>query len=103
MKSISIIVAALAVGAFADLHTQGVCIDKPAKGVEVYNQAATEQACTAYKNRNTGNKQWDKCPDCTLKNEQDLLYYCESQGWHIGGDELHYYCNQHGAAGSIAW
>ncbi|KAJ5205917.1 hypothetical protein N7491_003459 [Penicillium cf. griseofulvum] len=103
MKSISLIVAALAAGAFADIHTQGVCIDTPGKGVEVYNRAATEKACGAYKNRNTGSNQWDQCPDCTIKNEKDLLYYCESQGSHIGGDELHYYCTQNGAGDSVAW
>jgi hypothetical protein len=27
---------------------------------------ATNCACTYYKNRNTGDNQWDKCPDCTF-------------------------------------
>ncbi|KAJ5103583.1 hypothetical protein N7532_004112 [Penicillium argentinense] len=101
--SVSLVIAAFAAGALADLHTQGVCIDTPGEGVEVYNKAATEKACDAYKNRNTGSNQWDQCPDCTLKNEKDLLYYCESQGSHIGGDELHYYCTQNGAADSVVW
>ncbi|KAB8227621.1 hypothetical protein ETB97_010612 [Aspergillus alliaceus] len=99
--SISLLIAALTAGVVADLHTTGVCIDQ--KGADVYNRAATEKACAAYKKRNTGNEQWDQCPDCTLKNERDLLYYCESAGKHIGGDELHYYCTQNGAADSVAW
>ncbi|OJJ78793.1 uncharacterized protein ASPGLDRAFT_30381 [Aspergillus glaucus CBS 516.65] len=103
MVSIPFIVAALATSAFADIHTQGVCIDTPGSGVQVYNKAATEKTCDAYKNRNTGSKQWDQCPDCTLKSERDLLYYCESEGEHIGGDELNYYCTQNGAGDSVAW
>ncbi|GJC97448.1 hypothetical protein ColKHC_06274 [Colletotrichum higginsianum] len=35
---------------------------------------ATKCACNYYKNRNTGNNQWDKCPDCTFMN-----YYCEKK------------------------
>ncbi|EAU32137.1 conserved hypothetical protein [Aspergillus terreus NIH2624] len=103
MVSTSIIIAALAVGAVADLHTQGVCVDTPGKGVQVYNRNATESACRAYKARNTGDEQWDQCPDCTLQSERDLLYYCESKGSHIGGDELNYYCTQGGAGDSVAW
>ncbi|KAJ0421250.1 hypothetical protein BJY00DRAFT_312163 [Aspergillus carlsbadensis] len=99
----SLIIAAIAAGAFADLHTQGVCIDTPGSGVEVYNKAATEKACANYRNRTTGSEQWDRCPDCTLLNEKDLLYYCESKDRHIGGDELNYYCKQNGAGDSVAW
>ncbi|BCS23591.1 uncharacterized protein APUU_40035A [Aspergillus puulaauensis] len=98
----SLIFAALAAGVVADLHTQGVCIDTPGEGV-VYNRDATEKACEAYKNRNTGSEQWDTCPDCTVLNEKDLLYYCESKDGHIGGDELNYYCTQNGAGDSVAW
>lgn len=27
---------------------------------------ATKCACEAYRNRNTGDNQWDQCPDCTF-------------------------------------
>jgi hypothetical protein len=39
----------------ADLHKEGLCIDKIG-GQYVYNADAT----------NTGDKQWDKCPDCKM-------------------------------------
>lgn len=84
-----------------DLYPLGGCVLNTLQ--DVYNKAATEKACNAYKNRNTGNNQWDHCPDCTLLNDQNLLYYCESKGMHIGGDELHYYCTQNGAGDSVAW
>ncbi|TQN68379.1 hypothetical protein CSHISOI_07115 [Colletotrichum shisoi] len=59
---------------------------------------ATKCACNYYKNRNTGNKQWDKCPDCNYDGLQ-----CVSNGWHIGGDEMNYYCSKkRGAQGSEA-
>lgn len=32
--------------------------------VQLQNAAATRAACARYKARNTGNQQWDKCPDC---------------------------------------
>jgi hypothetical protein len=48
----------------ADVHSDGVCIDK--KGGNVYNEAATKAACGNYKVRNTGDKQWDQCPDCEM-------------------------------------
>ena len=31
-----------------------------------YHEDATTKACSAYKARNTGNKQWDQCFGCTL-------------------------------------
>lgn len=49
----------------ADLHSDAVCIDTKG-GVSVYNEAATKAACGNYKVRNTGNKQWDQCPDCEM-------------------------------------
>ncbi|PKX89484.1 uncharacterized protein P174DRAFT_445992 [Aspergillus novofumigatus IBT 16806] len=101
--SISLIVATLATSVFADLHYTGICVDNPAKGVTVYNKQATEKACAAYKNRNRGDAQWDRCPDCTLKSDHDILFYCQTAAQHIGGDELEYYCKQNGASSSIAW
>ncbi|PIG88406.1 hypothetical protein AARAC_004608 [Aspergillus arachidicola] len=100
--SLSLIVTALAASVVADLHYTGVCVDSSG-GVDTYNRDATEKACAAYKNRNTGNKQWDQCPDCTVKNEKDIFYYCDSAAQHIGGDELNYYCKQNGAGDSVAW
>lgn len=49
----------------AELHVQGLCVDSVG-GQYVYNEAATKAMCEAYKNRNTGNEQWDKCPDCVM-------------------------------------
>ncbi|KAF4264135.1 hypothetical protein KXV68_005175 [Aspergillus fumigatus] len=101
--SISLIVATLAARVFADLHYTGICVDNPARGVTVYNRRATEKACAAYRNRNTGNAQWDRCPDCTLKSDRDILFYCQTAAQHMGGDELEYYCKQNGASSSVAW
>jgi hypothetical protein len=49
----------------ADLHSDAVCVDWKG-GVAVYNDAATKAACGNYKVRNTGDKQWDQCPDCEM-------------------------------------
>jgi len=51
--------------ATADLHYSGLCIDKIG-GQNVYNDVATRAACGNYQVRNTGGKQWDTCPDCTM-------------------------------------
>jgi hypothetical protein len=51
--------------ATADLHYSGLCVDYVGDQ-PVYNDAATQAACTAYKNRNTGGEQWDTCPDCAM-------------------------------------
>ncbi|KAF1917407.1 hypothetical protein BDU57DRAFT_546691 [Ampelomyces quisqualis] len=85
--------------ASADLHSDGVCVNRIG-GQNVYNAAATISACNSYMNRNTGNKQWDVCPDCTMKVVGNLNV-CHSDAWHIGGDELNHYCKQQGA-GSLA-
>lgn len=88
------------------------------------NNQATEDACTRYRNRNTGNEQWDTCPDCsTVSPELQVppgptpraaglhgaladfatqsfrgdLKVCNSPAEHIGGDEWEYYCRQSGA------
>lgn len=65
----SVAVSALFVlmGSFvsADLHKEGLCIDKIG-GQNVYNADATQKACDAYLNRNTGDEAWDKCPDCKM-------------------------------------
>ncbi|KAH7125772.1 hypothetical protein B0J11DRAFT_568497 [Dendryphion nanum] len=97
-------VAPLIGSAIADLHNAAVCVTgrtyspiggtpfSPsqtwAKHFEILPDA-TKCACDAYRRRNTGNKQWDQCPDCTFDGLQ-----CVSKGWHIGGDEITYYCEK---------
>ncbi|KAG7411210.1 hypothetical protein DER46DRAFT_581562 [Fusarium sp. MPI-SDFR-AT-0072] len=104
---------ALATLASAKLHSQAVCVTNrrydPIGGTPwspSYNwkvnyeilPGATNCACNYYRNRNTGNKQWDKCPDCHF----DGLV-CQSKDWHIGGDEFTYYCEKKcGAQGAEA-
>ncbi|KAK7402655.1 hypothetical protein QQX98_011602 [Neonectria punicea] len=94
----------LAGGAIADLHSVAVCISNRkysqiggspfsvsytwAKDYEIL-LAETECACNFYKARNTGDKQWDQCPDCTFDGNT-----CNSADWHIGGDEMTYYCEK---------
>ncbi|RSL68427.1 hypothetical protein CEP54_002796 [Fusarium duplospermum] len=91
-------------GVFADLHNVAVCVSERkyssiggtpfsvsytwAKEFEMLPDA-TKCACEAYRNRNTGDNQWDQCPDCTFDGT-----YCNSAGWHIGGDEITYYCEE---------
>ncbi|KZL81686.1 hypothetical protein CI238_12472 [Colletotrichum incanum] len=71
----------------ADLHSSGYCVTKKPSLPSVVLPRA---------NRNTGNKQWDQCLDCTFDGLQ-----CNSAGKHIGGDELYYYCTKKcGAQGS---
>ncbi|KAH7347504.1 hypothetical protein B0T11DRAFT_333611 [Plectosphaerella cucumerina] len=83
----------------ADLHDYATCRDRAFKGVNEYaieNPGATQAACNRYRARNTGNKQWDKCPDCSTSYRGDVLV-CNSPAKHIGGDEWEYYCRQSGA------
>ncbi|KAF2174730.1 hypothetical protein K469DRAFT_725304 [Zopfia rhizophila CBS 207.26] len=94
------LVAFLSTSVLADLHASGLCVDN-ISGKSVYNADATTQACTSYLNRNTGSKQWDTCPDCQVSTVGGLTF-CHSEAWHIGGDELSYYCKQAGADGSLA-
>ncbi|KAF2736255.1 hypothetical protein EJ04DRAFT_562675 [Polyplosphaeria fusca] len=86
--------------AFAALHFSGVCINIEG-GANVYNEEATKNACAAYQTRNTGEKQWDTCPDCEMTTIGGVEL-CHSGEQHIGGDELYYYCQQAGAADSMA-
>ncbi|KAF6825242.1 hypothetical protein CPLU01_10368 [Colletotrichum plurivorum] len=95
---------ACATGVSADLHYRAWCADKEYDGLQESNPAnndATDKACVRYRNRNTGNKQWDKCPDCTASFRGDLRV-CNSAGKHIGGDEWNYYCRQVGADKGMA-
>ncbi|KAF7128655.1 hypothetical protein CNMCM5793_003506 [Aspergillus hiratsukae] len=93
----------LAAGASASLHNIAVCVTDrqyaPIGGTawsvsynwaEQYtiDTAATQCACNFYRNRNTGSNWWDTCTDCYFDGT-----YCNSPGWHIGGDEMNYYCH----------
>ncbi|KAF2027987.1 hypothetical protein EK21DRAFT_114335 [Setomelanomma holmii] len=99
-SAVLVVLSMLAPFATADLHSDGICAVNIG-GRNVYSDAATKAACAAYLQRNTGDEQWDQCPDCTMKTI-GYLDLCHSDGWHIGGDELHYYCTQNGARGSMA-
>ncbi|WQF86614.1 hypothetical protein CDEST_11628 [Colletotrichum destructivum] len=79
LSTVSLILALSATGALAGLHNDALCVTgrtrspvggtpfSPsytwAKDYEIHKEA-TECACRLYKARNTGNKQWDRCPDC---------------------------------------
>ena len=67
--------------ASADLHWAAACVDgrtsSPIGGTPfsvsynwaknfIMNPGATQCACNYYRNRNTGGKHWDRCPDCTF-------------------------------------
>ncbi|KAK4622077.1 hypothetical protein CLAFUW4_07070 [Fulvia fulva] len=88
----------LATNTLANLHSYGVCVkdrvQQPIGGTagsvsytwsDDYTilAAETECACNYYKARNTGSEQWDTCPDCTYNGLE-----CQSDGWHIGGNEV---------------
>ncbi|CZT49321.1 uncharacterized protein RSE6_10144 [Rhynchosporium secalis] len=100
---------------FAKLHSIAVCVanrhyiywgglpNSPSysyyKQYEILKEP-TKCACSYYLRRNKGGtQQWDHCHDCHI--EKEML--CVSHGWHIGGDEFDYYCEQLcGAQGSEA-
>ncbi|KAF6803341.1 hypothetical protein CMUS01_15116 [Colletotrichum musicola] len=86
----------------ADVHKYAFCTSRIQPINNNNNEAATRKACAAYKKRNTGNKQWDKCPDCTVDPTYCAIA-CNSAGSHIGGDEWLYYCEQNGADGADAY
>ncbi|KAH8704656.1 hypothetical protein GQ44DRAFT_777854 [Phaeosphaeriaceae sp. PMI808] len=99
MRTSSAVFTLLAVAASfatAALHSDAVCIDSIGNQ-KVYNEALTIKACESYRNRNTGGEQWDQCPDCAMKVAGNLNV-CHSDGWHIGGDEITYYCEKHGSS-----
>ncbi|PVH92822.1 hypothetical protein DM02DRAFT_575219 [Periconia macrospinosa] len=90
--------------ALADLHQYAVCVTgrtysesggtpfSPsqtwAKQYEIL-PGATKCACDYYRNRHKGNEHWNSCPDCYFDGLQ-----CVSNDWHIGGDEITYYCEK---------
>ncbi|KAJ5523815.1 hypothetical protein N7513_008934 [Penicillium frequentans] len=96
------LVLAFSAGALARLHSVAVCVSNrvshPVGGTPFSPSytwstsyeilpAETKCACDYYRARHTGDEQWDSCPDCTFDGN-----YCNSAGWHIGGDEMNYYC-----------
>ncbi|WYZ34301.1 hypothetical protein EsH8_I_000577 [Colletotrichum jinshuiense] len=104
--------AALAAVAVANLHSSAVCVkdrtSAPVGGTPFSVSytwstnyeilaAATKCACDLYKKRNTGNNQWDQCPDCTFDGIE-----CNSAGWHMGGNQIDDYCKSCGAQGAEA-
>ncbi|GAB7335050.1 hypothetical protein MBLNU13_g06907t1 [Cladosporium sp. NU13] len=113
VSSLLLVASALAPLTSAKLHSSAVCVDHRntapvggtgwsvsytwSKDYEILIDA-TKCACDYYHNRNTGANQWDQCPDCTFDGLQ-----CNSNDWHIGGDEFTYYCEQKcGAQGAEA-
>ncbi|GKT95350.1 hypothetical protein Ct61P_13200 [Colletotrichum tofieldiae] len=102
--------AVLAAGVTADLHHQAVCVknrvESPVGGTpwsvsytwsnnyEILADA-TKCACDYYKNRNTGASNGISAPTDGMT--------CNSKDWHIGGDEMNYYCTKKcGAEGAEA-
>ncbi|CAG8958305.1 hypothetical protein HYFRA_00000660 [Hymenoscyphus fraxineus] len=84
-----------------DLHTRLICYTyrksiKLGESTANTEDAATIAACNAYRRRNTGNKKWDKCPDCTVIQLNEIKA-CQSKNGHLGGDEFNYYCKKNGA------
>ncbi|KAM0554821.1 hypothetical protein ACHAPJ_006554 [Fusarium lateritium] len=93
---------------FADLHNFCGCGtrhkgDSQVGAYWVFDTGATKYACDRYSRRNTGNKKWDKCPDCKMDtyrlDSQGDTPACFSWGFHLGGDEFDYYCGQKGLQG----
>ncbi|KAE9366238.1 hypothetical protein N431DRAFT_472787 [Stipitochalara longipes BDJ] len=89
--SFSTLISALSLAGFtlADLHQNAFCIDSTDAG-DVLNEAATTTACGYYFMRNKGTEQWNTCPDCVMLDTPSI--HCNSEAWHIGGDEITYYC-----------
>ncbi|KAF4539141.1 hypothetical protein BFW01_g11780 [Lasiodiplodia theobromae] len=102
-------IALLNAGAvLADMHNFCGCGHRTGRNAVqdaywTFNEEATKYACTRYRNRNTGNKKWDKCPDCQMDTQhfdgQANVPACFSVAWHMGGDEFDYYCGLKGLQG----
>ncbi|KAH0438328.1 hypothetical protein CcaCcLH18_03315 [Colletotrichum camelliae] len=88
---------ACATGAVANLHTQAWCVTNGLQDNDPKNSDATQAACAQYKQRHTGNEQWDICPDCEIGVKDKDVQVCNSAAKHIGGDEWEEYCIQFGA------
>ncbi|CAG9996392.1 unnamed protein product, partial [Clonostachys byssicola] len=69
--SIVVLILAIATSQFsesvqADLHKSAACVTgRDGSSFELLPNA-TKCACEFYFQRNTGDKQWDQCPDCTF-------------------------------------
>uniref|UniRef100_A0A8H7KDU2 Uncharacterized protein n=1 Tax=Bionectria ochroleuca TaxID=29856 RepID=A0A8H7KDU2_BIOOC len=87
--SIVVLILAIASSVHADLHKSAACVTgRDGSSFELLPNA-TQCACDFYLKRNTGDKQWDQCPDCTFDGT-----LCNSADSHIGGDEK---CGAQGA------
>ncbi|CAG8952534.1 hypothetical protein HYFRA_00009638 [Hymenoscyphus fraxineus] len=94
-------VVLLANGVAADLVNRAICTLRDVDFVHdmVNDLNTTTIACNRYKERNTGDKQWDQCPDCIM-DSNGVSDYCHSPGEHIGVKEWGQYCTE---AGSDSW
>ncbi|KXT13977.1 hypothetical protein AC579_8853 [Pseudocercospora musae] len=85
--TIALLAASLATVSFGILHNATVCVKSPhltTSNKDYGNPPEpTKCACEYYHVRNTGDEQWDKCPDCSFDGFQ-----CNPARWHIGGDEV---------------
>ncbi|KAJ5237473.1 hypothetical protein N7489_007564 [Penicillium chrysogenum] len=95
-------------GVLADLHNFCACGERHGSNSVQdaywdFDTAASTYACTRYRNRNTGTKQWDHCPDCKMDTYAmdgwSGTPSCFSFGFHMGGDEFDYYCGLKGLQG----
>ncbi|KAJ4229745.1 hypothetical protein NW757_014059 [Fusarium falciforme] len=94
-------------GVLADLHKFCACGKRHGSNAVqgaywAFDNAATAYACTRYRNRNTGTKRWDRCPDCKMDThimDTRDTPSCFSFGFHMGGDEFDYYCGLKGLQG----
>ncbi|CAG8979898.1 hypothetical protein HYALB_00013082 [Hymenoscyphus albidus] len=91
-------VALLANGVVADLTFRAICTMLDMNFVQAYvnDKNTTTIACNRYKERNTGDKQHDKCPDCFM-DTNGVSEFCHSPGEHIGEKEWGQYCEEAGA------
>ncbi|KAK2067301.1 hypothetical protein P8C59_001055 [Phyllachora maydis] len=84
------VLALLAAGTAASLHSIGACVGKRSiKGWTLLLLEETKCACDHYTARQKGSEWWNSCPDCYFDGT-----FCNSPNWHIGGDELNYYCEE---------
>ncbi|CAG7935123.1 unnamed protein product [Penicillium nalgiovense] len=67
-------------GVLADQHNFCACGTRHGRNAVQdaywdFDTAASTFACTRYRNRNTGTKQWDNCPDCEEPAPQQLTMH----------------------------
>ncbi|KAK1570034.1 uncharacterized protein LY79DRAFT_570647 [Colletotrichum navitas] len=92
----------------ADPHNFCACGLRHGKTAETdaywrFDTNATTYACESYRHRDSGDNQWDRCPDCHMDwHAMDAhvgIPSCFSWKWHMGGDEFDYYCGLNGFQG----